>query len=267
MTTKPPTTHTTTYGAAALAMDVHYPDGARAAAPVALLWHGIGPEERDVLRPLAREVARHGLLVYVPDWRSDAADGGRAHLLESLRFVREHAGAHGGDADRCVLAGWSAGAGAAAGLALRPATSDGWRPTAVVGIAGHYGRPARTTGASPLAESATTSAGPLPVRLVHGTADDIVPAEHTREFAAALRGRGWPVRQVELATDHAGVVMAEFDAERGRCVPARAGHAVAGGRATAEVIAHAAGLALVEGDSVEGGSGAGGSGGEGSAGR
>ncbi|MEU3961125.1 alpha/beta hydrolase fold domain-containing protein [Streptomyces buecherae] len=241
MTTKPPAVHATTYGPDALAMDVHRPDGARAAAPVALLWHGIGPEERDVMRPLAREIARRGVLVFVPDWRSDADDGGRAHLLDSLRFVREHAGAHGGDADRCVLAGWSAGAGAAAGLALRPATSDGWRPVAVVGIAGHYGRPARTTGVSPLAELATASAGPLPVRLVHGTADDIVPAAHTREFATALRGRGWPVRQAELATDYAGVVMAEFSAERGRCVPARAEHALAAGRATARIIPHAAG--------------------------
>jgi predicted dienelactone hydrolase len=46
--------------------------------PVVLLWHGVGPDERDVLEPLARATAALGLMVFVPDWQSDAPDGGRA---------------------------------------------------------------------------------------------------------------------------------------------------------------------------------------------
>ncbi len=117
------------YGPSGKRLDVHRPAGASetsgaagasGATPTVLLWHGIGPDERDVLEPLARTTAALGVLVLVPDWRSDAADGGRAHLLESLAFVRKEAGGLGGDGESFVLAGWSAGAGAALGVALRP---------------------------------------------------------------------------------------------------------------------------------------------------
>ena len=37
-----------------------------------LLWHGVGPDERDVLETLAVQTAGYGLTVVVPDWRSDA---------------------------------------------------------------------------------------------------------------------------------------------------------------------------------------------------
>ena len=82
-------------------------------APTVLLWHGVGPDERDVLETLAVQAAGYGLTVVVPDWRSDAPDGGRAHLLGSLNFTRERVTGLGGLADDAiVLAGWSRGAAA-----------------------------------------------------------------------------------------------------------------------------------------------------------
>ncbi|MGK5629358.1 alpha/beta hydrolase [Streptomyces sp. URMC 123] len=216
-------------------------DGPPAAAPPAvLLWHGLGPDERDILAPLAREVARLGLPVFVPDWRSDAPDSGRAHLLGSLAHVREHAAEYGADPDRIVLAGWSAGAPAAVGVALRPDLFDGWRPAAVVGIASRYDLTARTTGSCPLSDLATTAAAPVPVHLVHGTADTLLEVRYSREFLAALRERGWPAELAEPDTDHAGAIMGEFDPALNRIRGSEAEHAVRAGRLTAQVLLRAA---------------------------
>ncbi|MFF3768118.1 alpha/beta hydrolase [Streptomyces sp. NPDC001922] len=235
------------------AVDVYRPGpGAPDRGPTALLWHGIAPDERDILGPLAATVARAGLRVCVPDWRSDAPDGGRSQLLDSLAFARDFAAGHGGDAERFVLAGWSAGAPAAMGVVLRPGTADGPRLAAVVGIGSRYDRPARTTGTVPLEDIAAMEASPVPesavpvssvpVWLVHGTHDTVMGSEHTDAFAAALEARGWPVHREDAATDHAGVIMTEHDPARDRCVPARAGHAIRGGLLTASVLLRAAGL-------------------------
>ncbi|MEU1624788.1 alpha/beta hydrolase [Streptomyces sp. NPDC020096] len=244
MTADPGVTHTVSHGTDGKQIDVYLPAaGAGGDVPTALLWHGRGPDERDVLGPLARQVARRGLIVLVPDWRSDATDGGRGHLLESLEFAREQTPGYGGRSDRIVLAGWSAGAPAAMGVALRPELVGGWRPMAVVGIASRYDWPARTTGSSPLDDLAATTAGPVPIWLVHGTADTTMESRYSQEFALALQDRGWPVRLEEPATDHAGAVLTEYDPELDRCRAARSAHAVEGGLLTAQVIARAASLA------------------------
>ncbi|MFC9882419.1 alpha/beta hydrolase [Streptomyces libani] len=229
------------YGPSGKQLDVYRPAEASGAAPTVLLWHGIGPDERDVLEPLARTAAAHGLLVLVPDWRSDAADGGRAHLLESLAFARKEAGGLGGDGESCVLAGWSAGAGAALGVALRPEIAEGWRPRAVVGVAGRYDLPARTTGAAPLADLAAGREPGVPVQLVHGSRDPVVEARYSRDLAEALRAAGLTVTLQEPDTDHAGVIMTAYDPATDRCVPTAAEHAVRAGRAVAEVLTEAAG--------------------------
>ncbi|MEU6387827.1 alpha/beta hydrolase fold domain-containing protein [Streptomyces sp. NPDC046939] len=200
-------------------LDVYRPatDGP---VPVVVLWHGLGPDEKDVMGPLAERIAREGLLVLVPGWRSDAADSGRSHLLASLAHAREHAAALGGDPGRVVLAGWSAGAGAAVGVALHPEAAAGWRPAAVVALAGRYDVPARTTGRPPLDSLTGATAPPVPVRLVHGGADEQVPAERSRELLALLRERRWDAELTVLAdTDHAGVIMAAYDPALGTCVP------------------------------------------------
>ncbi|MEU5344734.1 MULTISPECIES: alpha/beta hydrolase [unclassified Streptomyces] len=225
-------------------LDIH-----RAAAPDAptvLLWHGRGPAERDVLGALAAEVARLGATVIVPDWHPDAPDGGRPQLAASLRFTWDFVR----DPAEVVLVGWSLGGRAAMATALRPDPPEGWRPAAVVGIAARYNQPEPLLGLpSPMAVCA--SAPPLPIHLVHGTADRVCDFANAHEFQAALAACGRPAPLTVLTTDHSGAVMAEYASELGRCRPAHSGSAHREGLRTARVIAEAAGLPTRE-DRVSG---------------
>lgn len=201
-----------------------------------LLWHGMGPDERDVMASLAVEIAGLGPTVLVPDWRSDRPDGGREHLTDALRYGRDHVRECGDGSGQLVLAGWSAGAGAAMGVALGPENFDGWRPAAVVGIAGGYRRPARTTGTVPL-QAVGRAVTPLPIRLVHGTADEVVPVDSSRELHEALLAHGWDSELSEPVTDHAGVLGCVHDPAAQRCLPAKEPSLLGFGRQTARVIA------------------------------
>jgi dienelactone hydrolase len=216
-----------------------------------LLWHGIGVDERDVLEPLAAETAGLGVAVVVPDWESEVPDGGRAHLLASLDFARRLARARPaelatGDDGEFALAGWSRGGRMAASLALHPETAGGWRPSAVVCLAGGFLRKTvmSPVGNGPIADiadiAAAAQAKPVPFYLVHGTRDAQVDIRQSRDFAAAAASRGWPVRLAEPDTDHAGIVMTEYDAARRRCRPTTEAHAVTAGRLSARTIAEAA---------------------------
>ena len=66
-----------------------------------------------------------------------------------------------------------------------------------------------------------------------------MPVEASREFAALLAEKGWPVRFEEQPTDHAGVIGTEYDPEGRRCRPASPGPAVAAGQLSARMIAEA----------------------------
>jgi len=192
------------YGAGKLA-DVYRPRHEDRPAPLALLWHGVGPDDRGALRPLATAVAGLGVIAVVPDWRSDAPDGGRAHLLASLDFTRERAA----DGGSFVLVGWSRGGRMATSLALNPAVAGGWRPAAVVCLAvGFYqATPMSPAGRNPIDDLAATGAEPVPFRLVHGTRDTVIGIRESRDFAAAAARQGWPVQLAEPGTDHGGVVL------------------------------------------------------------
>jgi len=213
-----PTVTTTVRYAPGKVLDVHAPVGADG-MPVVLLWHGSGVDERDVLAPLAREVAAHGMVVVVPDWQSDGVEG-PAQLLASVTFARREAHGLGGDADRIALAGWSLGANAAAWVALHPALVDGWAPVAWAGLAGSYDE-------SPFGDDLFTGVGTgagehgrwPPALLAHGTRDTVVPVAHSKEASDRLVGLARSLRLLQLATDHAGVVGTEYDPWRRRCVP------------------------------------------------
>ncbi|MGP4046401.1 alpha/beta hydrolase [Streptomyces sp. 2A115] len=210
-------------------------------APTVLLWHGRGPAERDVLGALAATVARLGATVIVPDWHPDAPDGGRPQLAASLRFTWDFVP----DPAKITLVGWSLGGRAAMATALRPDPPEGWRPAAVVGIAARYNQPEPLLGLpSPMAVCAT--APPLPIHLVHGTADRVCDFANAREFQAVLASHGRQAPLTELTTDHSGAVMAEYAPELGRCRPAHSGSSYREGLRTARVIAEAAGLSVKE---------------------
>lgn len=237
MTTVGGVTRTVARAASGKPVDVYRPGGGPSKPlPVVLLWHGIGPDERDVMRPLAETVARHGLVTIVPDWRSDAPDGGRSDLLNSVDFTLRHGASYGGDTGRTVLVGWSAGAPAACGLAFRPDVVDGWQPAAVVGLAGRYDVPARTTGSVPEAASGEAPA----VWLVHGDRDPVIGVSCSRDFASTLRKAGVPAQFETLPTDHAGVIMSEYDPEADRCRPTTDADTLRQGHRVAELIARAA---------------------------
>ncbi|MFI1799650.1 alpha/beta hydrolase [Streptomyces sp. NPDC020379] len=223
-------TRTTTRTSLGKAVDAHRPaHGGRAPLPAVLFWHGIGADEREILYPVAEAVAAAGAVVFTPDWSAPE------HLLDSLEFVHREAARHGADPARLVLAGWSAGAGAAVALAAGP----GPRPIAVIGIAGRYDVPARTTGTPPLTD--LPGAPPVPVHLVHGTNDTAVAADHSRAFASALSAHGWPVRLWEPASDHAGVLFGVYDEGAGRVIRSGTEAARRGGEATVEAIVTAVG--------------------------
>jgi predicted esterase len=201
--------------------DVHAGSG----AGHVLLWHGRGPNERGVLATLAGLVADRGPTVVVPDWSSDADDHGRADLLRSLRFTRETVEAQGGDPDSLVLAGWSLGGTAAAGL-----TINGRRLG--VGVAGTVCLAGGFVAPDPISGEQLTGSLPRidntsPFTLIHGIADDIAPVAMSRAFAQALELAHWPVELVELPTDHAGIVGTTLDDAQEHYQPATDEKAIA----------------------------------------
>jgi predicted esterase len=183
-----------------------------------LMWHGRGPNERGVLATLAGLVAARGPTVVVPDWSSEAEDGGRADLLRSMRFTREAIEAHGGDPGSLVLVGWSLGGTAAAGLTIN-ARRLGVGVAGTVTLAGGFAAPDPISGQL-LTGSLPTTDHPSPFTLIHGIADDVAPVSMSRAFAQALELAQWPVELVELPTDHAGIVGTTFDDAHEHCLPA-----------------------------------------------
>ena len=180
-------------------------------APSVLMWHGAQTDARGAMRPLAELVAGHGLTVAVPDWNSHADDGGRSDLLASVDFTRERLGSSG-----LVLVGWSLGGAAAAGLAISARRLD--VPVAhTICLAGAFIARNPITGA-PLPTKLPPE--PSAFTLLHGTADDVVPAEVSRSFAATLEDNEWPVEYVELAADHGSIAGAAFDRAHDRYVAA-----------------------------------------------
>ncbi|MEZ0090380.1 dienelactone hydrolase [Streptacidiphilus sp. EB129] len=232
------------YGSGGLLLDVYRPAAREPGVgwPTVLLWHGRPAVSRTVLAALGRAAASQGLLVLAPDWRTDAADGGWGGLRESLAFARRNAAGLGGDPHRFVLAGWSVGGRAALAAALRPSalSTDGWRPSAVVGLGSNYRSADELMHPTVMDELAASVASPVPVWLHHGTRDVVVDVARSREFAAALEVCGWQVSLTESDSDHAGVVLAEYDRALGRCRGATADHAVQAGEVTARLLARAA---------------------------
>jgi predicted esterase len=171
-----------------------------------------------VLATLAALVTERGPTVVVPDWNSEAEDGGRADLLRSLRFTRDIVEAAGHHPDSVVLVGWSLGGTAAAGLTIH-ARRLGVGVARTVCLAGGFVAPDPISG-DVLNGRLPTTPDPSPFTLIHGIADDIAPVAMSRAFAQVLEQSQWPVELLELPTEHFGIVGAAYDAAHDTCHPA-----------------------------------------------
>lgn len=179
-----------------------------------LMWHGQQSNARAAMRPLAEVVAGHGLAVVVPDWDSHCDDGGRGDLLTSVQYVKEHVKPSEG----VVLVGWSLGGLAAAGLTVH-AREHGIELLHTVCLAGAFVMADPISG-DDLAKALAGNPGKSPFILLHGAADEVLPVEVSRKFAAVLERNGWPVDVVELAADHGSIAGAGYDSAADRYVPA-----------------------------------------------
>jgi acetyl esterase/lipase len=191
-----------------LVADLYFPEGGMP-APAVLLVHGggwNGKESRSDMAGIANSLAKRGYFVMnttyrlTPRWKFPAQTD---DLEQALRFMRKNSGSLNIDPSRIATFGYSAGGHLAALIGLDP---DNGIKAIVAG-----GAPAdlsfwpdgRLTGlllGGPLEgnEAIYREASPVtyvrkespPTFIYHGTADDLVPIEHPKEFIAKLEQNG-----------------------------------------------------------------------------
>jgi acetyl esterase/lipase len=212
-------------------LDVYVPrHGAKAAAPVAVFFYGGSWDSgrRQDYGWVGRALAAKGFVTLVPDYRVAPEVEYPGFLQDGAQAVRwavDHAAAYGGDPNRIVLVGHSAGAYNAVMLALDPAYLraagvDPARIKAVAGLSGPYdflpldgpitrrtfGAAADLPATQPL--NYVSKASP-PAFLATGDADTFVLPRNTRKLSAMLRDAGVAVEERHYAgVDHAGTVLA-----------------------------------------------------------
>ena len=207
--------------------------------PVVVLIHGgfwKWGYDRALMAPLARDLAARGLAVWNIEYRRvGQVGGGWPGTLEDVAAANDAvAGLEGVDADRVVTVGHSAGGHLALWLAARhhiaagqPGAGPRVRPCGAVSQAGvtDLARAAAeglgggacdallggTPGEVPERYAAASPAALLPlgvpVLLIHGGRDDIVPPGQSRAFAHAARAAGDAWELAEFAdADHFDVI-------------------------------------------------------------
>lgn len=219
--------------------NLHLPAGEGEPWPVVVLVHGgfwRWGWDRTLMTPLARDLAARGMAAWNVEYRRVGQDGGGwPGTLEDVGAAADAlARLDGVDASRVVTVGHSAGGHLAAWLAARhrlPAGAPGAgprvRPRAAVSQAGVVdlargaldrlgdGACAAFLGGSPrevperyaAASPAALLPSGVPLLLVHGGRDDIVPPGQSRAYAEAAAAAGDEVELVELPdADHFDVV-------------------------------------------------------------
>lgn len=181
----------------------------------------------------ARALAARGFVVAIPDYRLVPEVRFPAFLEDNalaLRWVRSNAARLGGDPDRIVLVGHSAGAYNAAMLALNPRWLGGDRRfvRGFAGLAGPYdflplSGPITTAafGAAPDPRQTQpitfASAGDPPSLLLHGTRDTVVLPRNSQRLAERLRAQGVDARlKLYPGLGHVGIVTALARPFRGK---------------------------------------------------
>jgi acetyl esterase/lipase len=202
---------------------------AGAARPVVVFFYGGSWKsgQRGQYRFIGEAFAGKGFVTVVPDYRlypevrypAFVEDGAMA-----VRWVRDYARDFGGDPDRIILAGHSAGAHTAAMLATddRFLNDAGVPPESIrafVGLAGPYAfdpfkysstRPVFDTVATPADMQPGTYANgnEPPMLLLHGSDDTTVIPSNSRTFAEQVTAAGGQAQVVEIdGTGHIGLLL------------------------------------------------------------
>ena len=159
---------------------------------------------------LADRLASVGYRVFVPEWDSRTAVGGRNDLTASLNHARTEAGS------ALALIGWSLGGKAAITLGMGMADLN-WLPAAVIGLA-----PATITAEPPFGESpyAQSPRPPnrVPFTIIHGSQDEVVPVRESRRFHQRATTHGWNVTLRETSASHASIIGCAYDPDTHHCV-------------------------------------------------
>ncbi len=196
--------------------------------PVAVLLHGgfwRDPWQRDLMDPVAAALTARGYATWNAEYRRVGAGGGWPATLVDAAAAVDHvaclAADHPLDLGRVVLVGHSAGGQLALWVAGRdraPAAETAVTPAGVVALApvadlvaafeAGLGDGAaedflrRTPADGPDRYAAASPAARLPLGsrqvLVHGTADELVPLDHSRRYVAAATAAGDPVSLIEV---------------------------------------------------------------------
>jgi acetyl esterase/lipase len=217
-------------------LDIYVPSGAQAGPrPVIVFFYGgsWNSGSRSGYAFVGRALAARGFVTVIPDYRLVPEVVYPGFVLDgasAVRWVRAHAKDYGGDGDRIVLAGHSAGAYIAAMLAVddRWLGADRGAVRGLVGLAGPYDFAPFTVGASiqafgdwrnPAETQPVTwaGAGDPPALLLAGAEDTIVRPRNSEKFAAALR-KGGVAAEVKLypGIGHIGILTAVAKPFRGK---------------------------------------------------
>lgn len=196
-------------------LDVYAPTGGQdTARPVIVFIHGGGWRAGDKAgyEFAGRAFASLGFVTVVPNYRlspqahfPDFVEDGAA----AIRWVRENIAERGGDPDRIVMVGHSAGAHIAGLLAMDESWLGGDREAIAgwVGLAGPYDflpldTPSTRGAFSRAPDLAATQPinfageGDPPALLLHGALDTVVRPRHSSGLAARLEAAGVPVRHI-----------------------------------------------------------------------
>jgi len=219
-------------------LDVYGPRGSVGQAPVAVFFYGGSWDSgrRQDYNWVGRALASRGFVAIVADYRLYPEIRYPAFLQDgamAVKWAAEHAREYGGDPDRIVLVGHSAGAYNAVmlgldGRYLREAGVDPAKIKAVAGLAGPYdflplegaitrrtfGEAADLPGTQPLTHVGKTSPAAF---LATGDADTVVYPRNTTALARKLREAGVPVEERHYpGVDHIRMILALSRPLRGR---------------------------------------------------
>ena len=219
-------------------LDIYPGAGTAAKKPVMVFIYGgsWASGRREDYRWVGRALAAQGFLTIVPDYRLAPANvfpDFVADIAAAVRWTHDHAAEHGGDPDRIVLIGHSAGAYNVMMVGLdRHYLDDAGVPQSairgVIGLSGPYDFYPWDTPVSedafggypdPLQTQPVTfvRADAPPLLLLHGSADTTVRPRNVARLEAREKAAGGQVQsKIYDGVDHKGMVLALARPFRGR---------------------------------------------------